>query len=130
MQMCFLCFFLFRYDLDCIDNGIVEEKSAEDGTPSATNSPTHNSSHTNRSYAARSVLTCGDLAFLISMTHVFFTSCMFISIVFEGGGEEHTPTLTHTHGTNYSICIRIDCIPVLKLTARYVCNVLTFWQPA
>ncbi|XP_053532367.1 formin-like protein 1 isoform X2 [Ictalurus punctatus] len=41
------------YDLDSIDNGSFEEKSAEDGTLSATNSPTHNSSHTNRSYAAR-----------------------------------------------------------------------------
>ncbi|XP_047667238.1 formin-like protein 1 isoform X2 [Tachysurus fulvidraco] len=41
------------YDLDCMDSGSFEEKSAEDGTLSATNSPTHNSSNTNRSYAAR-----------------------------------------------------------------------------
>ncbi|GAA6108584.1 formin-like protein 1 isoform X5 [Tachysurus ichikawai] len=44
------------YDLDCMDNGSFEEKSAEDGTLSATNSPTHNSSNTNRSYAARKAL--------------------------------------------------------------------------
>ncbi|TSL82544.1 Formin-like protein 1 [Bagarius yarrelli] len=41
------------YDLDCTDNGSFEEKSSEDGTSSATNSPTHNSSNANHSHTAR-----------------------------------------------------------------------------
>ncbi|KAI4887443.1 hypothetical protein NFI96_017429 [Prochilodus magdalenae] len=41
------------YDLDSTDNSSFEEKSVEDLTSSATNSPSHNSSRTNRSFTSR-----------------------------------------------------------------------------
>ncbi|XP_062848781.1 formin-like protein 1 [Trichomycterus rosablanca] len=41
------------YDLESIDNESFEEKSADEGSASATNSPAHGSSNTNRPYAAR-----------------------------------------------------------------------------
>ncbi|KAK7123411.1 hypothetical protein R3I93_021740 [Phoxinus phoxinus] len=44
------------YDMESSDNGSFEEKSMEDLTTSATNSPTHNSPRTGRSFAARKAL--------------------------------------------------------------------------
>lgn len=126
-----------RYDLECTDNGSSEEKSAEDGTSSATNSPTHASSHTIRPYATRSValgvLRCGDtwgLEFSWFPWNVRWAPasclCMFNGLVFKGGEEEHTPTYTralqhtNTH-RGQTVCIRISRIPGLKVTVRYVC---------
>ncbi|RXN24699.1 formin 1 [Labeo rohita] len=44
------------YDMDSSDNGSFEEKSVEDLTTSATNSPTHNSPRSGRSFATRKAL--------------------------------------------------------------------------
>ncbi|KAG1944372.1 formin-like protein [Pimephales promelas] len=44
------------YDMESSDNGSFEEKSTEDLTTSATNSPTHNSPRSGRSFAARKAL--------------------------------------------------------------------------
>ncbi|ROI16387.1 Formin-like protein 3 [Anabarilius grahami] len=44
------------YDMDSSDNGSFEEKSMEDLTTSATNSPTHNSPRSGRSFATRKAL--------------------------------------------------------------------------
>lgn len=44
-----------RYNLDSIENESFEENSADEGTTSATNSPAHGFSHSNRPNATRSV---------------------------------------------------------------------------
>lgn len=117
-----------RYDLESTDSGSFEEKSAEDGTLSATNSPTHNSSNPNRSYAARSVPAPSMcvLDFLdFSKTCHKLSAITSICLLAQGGGEKHTLPHLHLH-MKCNMCIRIICIPALKVRDMCVTRLQMF----
>ncbi|XP_073686720.1 formin-like protein 1 [Garra rufa] len=73
------------YDMDSTDNGSFEEKSVEDLTTSATNSPSHNSPRSGRPYTTRSAIefftVCGEKSRFEKLMEYFSNEDIYIDFM-------------------------------------------------